>query len=162
MRRAAEQRERSAEEMPEASTAVHGRLPCYSQTALPAPSAFATWLLYTSLTDTSSSRWCPSCGRRDWEEEGVLQDMAGDSVRDGAEDCEGVRDVLSLERPLSLESGPVKLELLGRVRKESSFINGRWLAKAELLRCIRRGGSSLGSEPSDDESGSKEQSTPCF
>jgi hypothetical protein len=134
----------------------------YSQTALPAPSAFATWLLYTSLMERSSSRWPPSCGSSDREEEGDLQDMAGDSVRDGAEDCEGVRDALSLDRPLSLERGPVKLELLGLVRKESSFINGRWLAKAELRRCIRRGGPSLGSEPSDDDSGSNEQFTPCF
>ncbi len=58
----------------------------YSQTALPAPSAFATWLLYTSPTNLASARRLPSCGRRESEEEGDLQDMAGDSVRDGAED----------------------------------------------------------------------------
>ncbi len=108
---------------------------CYSQTALPAPSAFATCFLYMSFTDSSSSSRLPGCEMSDKDDEGDLQVMAEDSVRDGAEDCEGVRDAQSWVNLFSLESGPEKLELLGRVRKESSCTNGRWLA--ELLRCTR-------------------------
>ena len=90
------------------------------------------------------------------------KERAGESLREGAEVCDGVRDApLSLPRPLSLDNGPVKLELLGRERNESSFIVGRLIVYAEPLRCRKRGGcSSLVSELSDADSGSKEQLTP--